>query len=82
VSLDLRSLVDRMQRWSWLVARVILFSAAALMLVGGVLASVADRALSDAVVVAAFFLAFPGLALAWLGLPFAHQLPDPEEFPS
>jgi uncharacterized membrane protein YfbV (UPF0208 family) len=45
---------------------------------GGVLASIADRALSDAVVVAAFFLSLPGLALAWLGLPIASQLPDPE----
>ena len=82
MSLDLRGLIERAQRWSWLAGRTTLLTAAALMMVGGVLASVTGRALSDVVVVAAFFLALPGLALAWLGLPIARQLPDPEELPT
>ena len=82
MSPELRALTDRAQHWSWLAGRTTLLGAAALMMVGGVLASVSGRAISDVVVVGAFFLALPGLGLAWLGLPIARQLPDPEELPS
>jgi len=62
--------LDRCSRLAWRLARVGLGGAAALVLVGGLLAG-ASRSLSDSLVLAGFGLLVPSVAFAWLGIRHA-----------
>jgi hypothetical protein len=72
----------RLSTWCWRAGRTGLLVAASLALLGGLLAAMADRALSDSVVLGSFAAALVSLPLCVVGLPAATQLPDPQELRS
>lgn len=63
---------DRFHRNAWRLARVGMIAAAALVLVGGLLAG-ASRSTSDTLVLAGFGLLLPSIVFGWLGLPAASN---------
>jgi hypothetical protein len=66
----LRDLLSRSRRVAWRLAKVGMLTATALVFCGGLLAGPA-RHLSDVIVLAAFGVLIPSVALAWIGLPTA-----------
>lgn len=58
---------DRLSLFAWRLARVGMLAAAALVLIGGLLAG-PSRELSDSLVLAGFGVLLPSLAFGWLGL--------------
>ena len=65
---------DRLHLVAWRLARLGMIAAAALVLVGGLVAG-ASRTTSDAIVLAGFGLLLPSIVLGWLGLPAATNPP-------
>lgn len=65
---------DRLSLLAWRLARIGMLAAAALVLVGGLLAG-PSRTLSDSLVLAGFGVLLPSVVLGWLGLRAATNTP-------